>query len=366
VCNAVEFTLEIVECFRDGLDDFLSYPCGDADVLIRLKRLLAGEGEDPAQVAPRFGGLIGSSQSFLEVLSKVPRIAQSRATVLITGETGTGKELLARAIHYESSRRGEPFVPVNCGAIPDHLLENELFGHARGAFTDASTAEKGLLAEAEGGTLFLDEIDTLSASAQVKLLRLLQEGEYRVLGAAKIQRADVRIVAATNANLRQLIEKQAFREDLFHRLNVLTLHVPTLKERVDDVVPLAKYFLEKYQSESTGGTLRLSPEAMQKLIHYAWPGNVRELERTLQRAAILATGPVLEAADIELSSQAPSHESFQRAKDEAIRNFERIYLAGLLAAHHGNVTRAAKAAGKERRSLQRLLTKHRLFHAAYQ
>jgi DNA-binding NtrC family response regulator len=319
-------------------------------------------------VAPRFGGLIGSSRSFLEVLSKVPRIAQSRATVLITGETGTGKELLARAIHYESSRRGAPFVPVNCGAIPDHLLENELFGHARGAFTDASTAEKGLLAEAEGGTLFLDEIDTLSTSAQVKLLRLLQEGEYRVLGTAKIQRADVRIVAATNANLRQLIEKQAFREDLFHRLNVLTLHVPPLKERIDDVVPLAKYFLEKYQSESTGGALRLSPDAMQKLIHYAWPGNVRELERTVQRAVILATAPLLEPTDIELpaQAQAPGHESFQRAKDEAIRNFERIYLAGLLAAHRGNVTHAAKAAGKERRSLQRLLTKHRLFHAAYQ
>jgi two-component system response regulator GlrR len=258
-------------------------------------------------------------------------------------------------------------VPVNCGAIPDHLLENELFGHTRGAFTDASTTEKGLLAEAEGGTLFLDEIDTLSASAQVKLLRLLQEGEYRILGTSKIRRADVRIVAATNANLRRLLATQAFREDLFHRLNVLTLHVPALKNRVDDIVPLAKHFLEKYKSESPRGAVRLSPEAMRKLIRHSWPGNVRELERTVQRAVILAGGLVLEETDIELPGPDPTprHSSFQTAKDEAIRNFERIYLAGLPAAHQGNVTRAAKAAGKERRSLQRLLSKHRLCHAAY-
>lgn len=368
VCNLDALENGFAEFARLGIDDFVSCPYRDVDLLIRVQRLLPQAAESSSGPG-RFGSLVGTSRTFLDVLDKIPTVARSDATVMLRGETGTGKELIARAIHYDGPRRGRPFVPVNCGAIPDNLVENELFGHARGAFTDAATPESGLVTEAGGGTLFLDEIDALSMQAQVKILRLLQEGEYRALGSSKISRANVRIIAATNSKLEQRVEAQAFREDLYHRLNVLSLQVPPLRERLEDIVLLAKSFLVKYRDESVHGEMQLAPSALQKLLNYEWPGNVRELERTIRRAVILASRAVLSDADIDLPAvnrDAPSpSSSFQRAKNEAITSFERVYLTNLLVTHRGNVSRAARASGKERRSLQRLLSKYSLDHRCF-
>jgi two-component system response regulator AtoC len=283
---------------------------------------------------------------------------------LISGETGSGKEVFSRAIHYQSARHGKPFVPVNCGALPDHLFENELFGHVKGAFTDASSAENGLIAEAEGGTLFLDEIDTLSQAGQVKLLRFLQDGEYRPVGSARSVNADVRILAATNADLLKQVEKKQFREDLYYRLNALSLSIPSLRDRLEDVVPLTAQFLDRYAREHGQNVRLVSSDAMDKLMGYSWPGNVRELESVITRALTFTRAPVLQPEDFELPSApgdgAPRIRSLREAKTTTITAFERRYLAGLLAQHRGNVTHAAIAAGKERRSFQRLLRKHNL------
>ncbi|HLJ14265.1 MAG TPA: sigma 54-interacting transcriptional regulator [Bryobacteraceae bacterium] len=306
--------------------------------------------------------LVGESECLLQLIARLPRLAGSDATCLISGETGTGKELFARAIHYISKRRSKPFVAANCGAVPDHLFENELFGHVRGAYTDASHAEVGLVALAEQGTLFLDEVDTLSPSAQVKLLRFLQDHEYRPLGSSCTIRADVRIVAATNAELRQSVEQRMFREDLFHRLNVLNLEIPPLRERVGDIPILANYFVVKYASQYGRDVVGLTSSAIAGLLNYRWPGNVRELEGVIQRAVILSSSRFLESVNLEIpvptEPQSYSETTFQSAKQRAIHKFESEYLSTLLATHDGNVSRAAKAAGKERRSFQRLLQKH--------
>jgi len=289
--------------------------------------------------------------------------------VLICGETGSGKELFARAIHYQGPRRSKPFIPVNCGALPDHLFENELFGHNKGAFTDASSAEQGLVAEAEGGTLFLDEVDALSPSAQIKLLRFLQDGEYRPLGSARSLFADVRVIAATNCDLGEKVRLKQFRVDLFYRLNVLTVELPALRERGADVIALAEYFLDLYGERDNPARPRLSEAASQKLCDYTWPGNVRELQAVMQRAALLKTAGTLHAADIELpegkSKDLFRDESLRRAKSFVVGEFERNYVANLLARHQGNITQAAKAAGKDRRTLQRLVRKYSLDRASF-
>jgi DNA-binding NtrC family response regulator len=315
-------------------------------------------------------GLVGKSAAFLRVLQMVRGIAHADATVLIAGETGTGKELVARAIHYQSPRRGKPFIPVNCGALPDHLFENEFFGHAKGAYTDASSPEKGLVAEAEAGTLFLDEVDTLSASAQVKLLRFLQDREYRPLGRARSATADVRLLAATNADLWQQVQTKQFREDLYYRLNTIGLYLPPLRERPEDIPLLANYFLRRFAHHYSRASLQLAAAALHKLIDYPWPGNVRELESIIQRAILLAPSQVLQPEDIDLPSSSHAEvskaESFRTAKARVIEQFERTYLHTLLTAHKGNVTHAANHAGEARRSLQRLLKKHGLQRGTFQ
>lgn len=319
---------------------------------------------------PRYATLIGGSEAFLQVTAKIPALAASDATVLISGETGTGKELFALAIHNHSPRKGRPFIPVNCGALPDQLLENELFGHVKGAFTDASSPGLGLLAEAEGGTLLLDEIDSLRPSAQAKLLRFLQDREYRPLGSSKSLKADVRIIAASNADLKRQVQAGLLREDLYHRLNVLTLSIPPLRERLEDISLLAVHFLTRYGTQYGRGSLRLSPSAVQKLLAYHWPGNVRELEGVIQRAVILASTPVIEADHLDLplsrERQAAGPDSFREAKARAIRQFERAYLTELLVASQGNVSRAAKAARMDRRAFQRLLRRHGLNRLDFQ
>ena len=361
---------DVVRSLRSGLDDFLFYPFRAIDMIPRIQRLLHSHSHAAAGSTGnglrrfRLASLVGESERFIREVEKIPPLADSDATVLISGETGTGKELFARAIHYHSARKAKPFIPVNCGALPDLLFENELFGHAKGAFTNAFLPQQGLVAEAEGGTLFLDEIDTLSAPAQIKLLRFLQDRQYRPLGSSKSAVADVRIMAATNADLEREIESRRFREDLYYRLKVLSLDIPPLRERIDDVPRLVAYFVGLFAGKSGRGSLRLSAEALQKLLAYSWPGNVRELEGIIQRAAVLTSSPILGPEDIDLPLvYSPGHgdaASLRTAKACAVREFERAYLTKLLTASKGNITRAAKAAGKERRAFQRLVQKHGL------
>jgi DNA-binding NtrC family response regulator len=362
---------EVFQSLLNCADDFLSCPFSETDISLRIKRLLHRKTPTVAPLQAReikqklhLESLVGESECFLRVVEKIPPLAHSDATVVISGETGTGKELFARATHYHSPRQGKPFIPVNCGALPDHLFENELFGHARGAFTDAASAEKGLIAEAEGGTLFLDEIDTLSPSAQVKLLRFLQNGEYRPLGCSKSIVADVRIIAATNSDLRQRVALRLFREDLYYRLNALSLSIPPLRDRIADIGLLSSHFLAQYARQYSRESSDFSSEALQKMMVYAWPGNVRELEGVIQRAIILTSTSIIQAEDIDLPSASKPERGgsdlFREAKNRAIEQFERTYLISLLTAHQGNITRAAKSAGKERRSFQRLLRKYRL------
>ena len=329
--------------------------------------------------------LIGTSRSFLQATGMIPMLSMSKSTVLISGETGTGKELFARAIHYSGERRGKPFVPVNCAALPDHLIENELFGHNKGAFTGALIEKHGLFHEADGGTLFLDEINSLSMAAQSKLLRVLQDQEFRPLGSTKSRTVDVKIVAATNTDLRYLVETRQFREDLFYRLNVLSVALPPLRDRIEDILLLASHCLKVYAKEFGKGAITIGHSAKAKLMGYAWPGNVRELQSVIQRAVAMASGELLEAQDLDLpESEMPElagptmtllsrgvvsdDASFQAMKTKVIEEFERAYLSELLSTHHGNISQAARAAKKERRAFQRLLQKHgldrRIFSAA--
>jgi len=321
--------------------------------------------------------LIGTSKCFLQATGMIPILSASKSTVLISGETGTGKELIARAIHYSGERRGKPFVPVNCAAMPDHLIENELFGHSKGAFTGALIEKHGLLQEADGGTLFLDEINSLSMAVQSKLLRVLQDQEFRPLGSTKSRTVDVKIIAATNTDLRYLVETRQLREDLFYRLNVLSVALPPLRDRKEDILLLASHFLKVYAKEFDKGAFTMGHSAKAKLMGYAWPGNVRELQGVMQRAVATASGERIEAQDLDLPeterpeltgptmtllSRAAASDtcSFQAMKTKVVEEFERAYLSELLSTHHGNISKAARAAKKERRAFQRLLQKHRL------
>lgn len=349
---------EIVHC-TDGRDEVLRY-------LTRLDRTVKPMPKvENEHLLPRrhFDTLVGESDVFLRTVEKIRMFAGTGATVLITGETGTGKELFARAIHYHGVRKGHPFVPVNCGALPDTLIENELFGHSKGAYTDAASAEKGLVAEAHGGTLFLDEIDALSFPAQAKLLRFLQQGEYRPVGCAKSACADVRVVTASNADLLALVQQKRFREDLFYRLHVLSVIIPPLRQRVGDLPLLASYFAAHYGRTQGHGPVRVSEAAIRKLLAHAWPGNIRELEGVLQRAVLDSGGAAIEAHHVELAGSIAAEKApgtLSQVKMAVMQQFERTYLINLLTLHHGNITHAAKAAGKERRTFQRLLSKHQL------
>ena len=308
--------------------------------------------------------LVGKSPSFLEVVNKVPLVARSDVSVLIQGETGTGKELFARALHYLSPRAKYPFLPVNSATLPAALFENEFFGHAKEAFTDARSSRPGLIREAEGGTVFLDEIDTLEQASQAKLLRFLDEKEYKPLGSGKPIKVNVRVIAASNTDLKESIEEGRFRRDLFFRVNVITLILPPLRHRREDVPVLAGHFLKKYERKF--GVKRFSHAAMEKLSSYAWPGNIRELENMVQQVMIMVADPVIGPESLPLSFQdtqysSPACRTFQEGKTDAMETFEREYIANILRIHNGNITQAAKAAGKDRRVFGRLVKKHKPF-----
>ena len=367
VCGGPDAEFEIVALGER--DDFMVCPFDDRELRHRTRRLLtprtgrtSKHEREIAHDVVHFGALVGKSEAFLRVVRDILPLARADATVLICGETGTGKELFSRAIHYQSGRQGKPFIPVNCAALPDHLFENELFGHARGAYTDASSAGKGLVAEAEGGTLMLDEIDTLSLAAQAKLLRFLQDGEYRPLGAARALTADVRVIASTNCDLLEKVKSKQFREDLYYRLSSLALTIPPLRERIEDVVHLANHFAVDFATKHGQAPRSISNEALRRLLAYSWPGNVRELEGVILRALVLTSSASLQAEDLRIPDSTikdlAAETSLRQVKSRLVRTFERSYLIGLLAEHHGNVSQAAKAAGKPRRTLQRLLLKY--------
>jgi two-component system response regulator GlrR len=321
--------------------------------------------------------LVGEAPLFLRAIERLPSIARNGATVVITGETGTGKELIARAVHYLGARATHPFVPVNCGALPDTLLEDELFGHEPGAFTDARKRRAGLLSQAERGTLFLDEIDSLTPRAQVALLRVLQGGTYRALGGDRERPVDIRFVAATNSSLSALVRAGRFRSDLYYRLCVLSIHLPPLRERAEDILLLARHFLAKHHSGAA--PLELSANAERALVGYSWPGNVRELENVIQRAIAMTASALITGDDLALTTHMPDLPplqppvsdpaldgsdsplpAFNDAKRAVVDAFERDYLRQVMRAHRGNVSRAAQSARKERRDFGRLLKKHQL------
>ena len=309
--------------------------------------------------------IIGQSKVVQELHEKIEKISQCDVNVLISGESGTGKELAARAIHYLSPRAGKPFIPVNCSAIPESLFENELFGHVKGAFTDAGLPQIGLVKEAEGGTLFLDEIGAISAYIQVKLLRLLQDKEYKSLGDPRTHKADIRIIGATNIDLRTLVQKDKFREDLFYRLNIVSLYLPPLRERKKDIPILVEYFVNKYSKEYNKPINEIAEDAMWRFVSYPWPGNIRELENKIQHIIVMASSSVISAENIqlqksELKSEELDIENLKVAKKKVVSSFEKTYLTRLLKENRGNVVTAARKAGKSRTALWNLIKKYRL------
>ncbi len=349
-----------------GAADFISPPFNAINILPRVWRILAHvrrRHSTKASVRQKLGlsQIVGTSPGFVKEVNRIPLVAGCDATVLILGETGTGKELFARAIHYLGPRASKPFVAVNCGAIPPELVENELFGHERGAYTGAFAAKAGLVAEADGGTLFLDEVDCLPPMAQVKLLRFIQEKEYRPLGSTRTQLADLRIVAASNCDLTSAVENGRVRRDLYYRLNILPFNLPALRERREDIPLLAARFISKYSAEFDKDFTGFEPGAMHALLSYDWPGNVRELEHVIERVVVLSAGPIVQRGDIPIaSSNQSAGYSFHEAKARLIDQFEKGYIRSVLLAHGGNITRAAQAAGKNRRAFFELIRKHQI------
>lgn len=290
-----------IECMKQGAYDYISKPFKKDEILLVLKKAEERERlktenrqlREEMQKECSFASMVSRNREMLDIFSLVRKVCDFRTTVLILGESGTGKELIARALHYNSRRKSGPFVAVNCGAIPENLLESELFGHVKGAFTDASAEKAGLFEQADSGTLLLDEIGELPLPLQVKLLRVLQEGEIRRVGGAAAKKVDVRVVSATSRDLQQEVAHGRFREDLFYRLNVLSIALPPLRERLEDIPLLVDHFIGKYGVELGRGGVTCSPEVISILFRYPWPGNVRELENCMQRSLLLCEGDTL-------------------------------------------------------------------------
>jgi DNA-binding NtrC family response regulator len=378
-CNDSNWDEDLLRCCVD----FVGWPCRHAELALRLRRAFGG-GQAPSAdldetvLLDEFVSLnmLGKSPAFVDALKLIKRFARCDAPVLLEGETGTGKEVAARAIHYLSARRDGPFIPVNCGAIPHNLLENELFGHEKGAFTDAKESQPGLVVQADGGTLFLDEVDALSPGGQVALLRFIEEQRFRPLGGRNFREVDVRIIAAANGDLRKLADDGMFRRDLLFRLNVLGVWLPPLRERGDDIVLLADAFLSRYSILYKVPEKHLHPDTFSTLLSFDWPGNVRELENTMHRAFLLAEGPVVSVPggghaqgrdnNPRDHGQDPYYGlTFQEAKARIVSDFEKRYLCRLMSEAGGNISRAAECSGKERSALSKLLKKHNIRRKQY-
>jgi DNA-binding NtrC family response regulator len=367
-----------VAAVKAGAYDYLTKPFENIDdVVITVTKAFERKAlldrnrqlEGMLEVRDRFEGLIGQGPKMQAVFRLIEGVAYSSATVLVMGESGTGKELAARALHYKSPRRDKPFVAVNCSALTETLLESELFGHVRGAFTGAVVNKKGLFEAADGGTLFLDEIGDIPPSTQVRLLRALQESEIKRVGSNDTIKVDARVIAATNKDLSKAMAEGTFREDLYYRLNVIAIHLPPLRERPEDIPLLVHHFLSKYGTKTGKQLTRVEPAAMEALTTHRWSGNVRELENVVERAVVLAQGTTLAASDLppgfgdaragaEVGTATLSHLPYAQAKKLALRAFERRYLASVLARSGGNISMAARAAGVDRSNFRRLLKQY--------
>ena len=368
LATAVRDVRMAVEAMRRGAYDYLTKPFDVEEIRLVIRRglekralerevlsLRSALAEGPPVTQNGFEGMVGRHPEMVRIYQLIAQIAETPATVLITGESGTGKELIARAIHHQSDRRGAPFVAVNVAAIPDTLVESELFGHEKGAFTGAHARKLGRFELAHGGTVFLDEIGSLRLELQAKLLRVLQEREIERLGVTRTVPLDVRVLAATNINLRQAVRERTFREDLFYRLNVVPLHVPPLRERRDDITRLVRHFVRKIARESHRDVRDVSPGALDALTRYGWPGNVRELENVIHRAVVLARGPVIQLQDVPLDVAMPAASRVADADAaplrEACDHFERQYVLRALEGVHWNVSRAARLLGVHRNTV---------------
>jgi DNA-binding NtrC family response regulator len=347
-----------VGAVKAGAAEYLPKPFTDQELLSAVRGVLGklrirrtAQTQTYRSQAPQ--GFVGDSPAMKEVFRDVAKAAPTSATVLITGESGTGKELIARAIHYSSPRAGAPFVPVNCSAIPETLLESELFGYVKGAFTGANESRAGFFQTADGGTIFLDEISATSPSTQVKLLRVLQEREVCMVGSTRPRKVDIRVLAATNKDLARLVEKQVFREDLYFRLNVITIALPPLREREDDVLLLIQHFARKFANELGKRIPQFSDQALHVLRNYHWPGNVRELENVMQRLVVMSDTDIIEVVDL------PSLMHFSALRgsgfNRTLAEVEAEYIHNVLDSVGGNRTRAAEILGIDRKTLREKL-----------
>jgi DNA-binding NtrC family response regulator len=368
-----------VVAVKAGAYDFLTKPFASSDTVALTVAKAAERGrlldrtrhlEEELEIRERYGNLIGSSSPMLEVYRMIDTVSHSTSTVLLQGESGTGKELVARAIHSRGPRASKPFVPVNCSAIPENLVESELFGHIRGAFTGAVATRMGLFEAADKGTIMLDEVGELPAQVQVKLLRILQEGEVKRVGSSESSNVDVRVIAATNVDLHQAMVNGTFREDLYYRLNVITIYLPPLRERPDDIPLLSYHFLRKYALRAGRDLKRISLDAMRALRSYQWPGNVRELENAIERAVVMARSEVIVPSNLP-SSVVDTPDSlvsrsvlldlpFSKAKKSVIESFEKNYVEEALRRAGGNVSEAARQASLDRSNFRRILKKHKI------
>jgi len=348
-----------VEAVKTGAEQYLPKPFTDEELFSAVQRAfdklrMRRAGQAQLRRAPRNAyGILGESTEMRKVFEALGKVAPILATVLITGESGTGKELVARAIHYNSARASAPFLPINCGGIPEQLLESELFGYVKGTFTGATQSRAGFFQTADGGTIFLDEISDTSPSMQAKLLRVLQDKEVCMVGARRTQKVDVRILAATNKDLLSLVKRGVFREDLFFRLNVITIAIPPLRQRGNDILLLTHHFATKFAEELGKPIPRFSDNALQALRNYYWPGNVRELENVIQRLVVMTDGDFIEVPDM------PSLMRFSALRETGLNRtlaeVEAEYIRNVLATVDGNKTRAAKVLGIDRKTLREKL-----------
>ncbi|MGE5813723.1 MAG: sigma-54-dependent transcriptional regulator [Acidobacteriota bacterium] len=376
--TAFASTETAVEALRLGAYDYLSKPFNVDELKLKVRKALERRHlqqenallKRALQNTHQFSNIIGRSPAMHAVFQLIQTIAPTTSTVLVTGESGTGKELVARAIHFNSPRKDRPFVALNCGALPETLLESELFGHMRGAFTGADTNKKGLIEVAEKGTIFLDEIGEMSPMMQVKLLRVLQERKFRRLGGTEEIEADIRIIAATNRDLAKLVAEGKFREDLFYRINVIPVRLPPLRDRVDDIPLLAEHFVVKYAGQIRRNITGIAPDAMRQLQGYNWPGNIRELENAIERAAALEMSPLIQATSLPEHVQAgvgaggngleaPLPESGFHL-EQHVAEIEREYIAEALRRAGGVKSRAADLLGMSFRSFRYYMKKYNL------